>query len=59
MYIMHVYSGNVHNACDTIVILFSLKMALGRKFGRTKTYNYYSGEVENKIWIGYNGACGF
>ena len=31
-------SGNVHNACDTIIILFSLKMALGQKFGRTKIY---------------------
>ena len=30
-------SGNIHNAFDTIIIiLFSLKMALGQKFGRTK-----------------------
>ena len=34
----YVYTGNVYNACDTtiILILYSLKMALGRKFGRTK-----------------------
>ena len=32
-------TGNVYNACDTIIILlYSLKLALGCKFGRMKTY---------------------
>ena len=31
-------TSNVHNACDTIInIIVSLKMAQGRKFGRTKS----------------------
>ena len=33
------YTSNIYKACDTVihVMLFSLKIALGQKFGKTKT----------------------